>query len=131
MENNLFGFIIDNDIQLDIANKRLTRIDTVQSGRTVMFVSVELNNIMLRLLVFMLWHSESDGVPKEKILKHVWDDINLSSSNQCLWRTIKELRLKLNSIGLPDDFILNVRGEGYSLNKVDVIPLFYGTGNQI
>ncbi len=29
MERHLFGFIIDHDIQLDIANKRLVRINSL------------------------------------------------------------------------------------------------------
>lgn len=52
MERNLFGFIIDNDIQLDIANKRLVRINSLSPEKLVLFSTVTLNDAMVRLLVF-------------------------------------------------------------------------------
>ncbi|MBH3321606.1 hypothetical protein I5Q06_19770 [Serratia ureilytica] len=52
MERNLFGFIIDNDIQLDIANKRLVRINSLSPEKLVLFSAVTLNDAMVRLLVF-------------------------------------------------------------------------------
>ncbi|MBC3231820.1 winged helix-turn-helix domain-containing protein [Serratia fonticola] len=132
MENNLFGFLIDNDIQLDIPHKRLIRISTISSGKmgkAVLFGSIELSEVTLRLLVFILQHEKGERLSKDEIFKYVWEDANLSSSNQRLWQAINELRLKLSSLGLPHDFILNTRGAGYSLNSSDVTPLFYKNFN--
>lgn len=126
MERNLFGFIIDNDIQLDIANKRLVRINSLSPERLVLFSAVTLNDAMVRLLVFLLLqYGNGQELSKNEILKSVWDDNNYSSSSQKLWQTIKELRLRLDAIGLPHDFIINVRGSGYTLNNPIVTPLFY------
>ncbi|OQV65224.1 hypothetical protein AK51_23425 [Serratia nematodiphila DZ0503SBS1] len=58
-------------------------------------------------------------------MQQVWDDNSYSSSSQKLWQTIKELRLRLDVIGLPHDFIVNVKGAGYTLNNPVVTPLFY------
>lgn len=126
MERHLFGFIIDNDIQLDIANKRLVRIKSLAPEKWVHFSAVTLNDAMMRLLVFLLQHhGNGQKLTKTEILRRVWDENSYSSSSQKLWQTIKELRLRLDVIGLPHDFIINVKGAGYALNNPVVTPLFY------
>lgn len=126
MERNLFGFIIDNDIQLDIANKRLVKINSLSPEKWVHFSAVTLNDAMVRLLVFLLQqHGKGQRLTKTEILKKVWDDNSYSSSSQKLWQTVKELRLRLDALGLPHDFIVNVKGAGYTLNNAIVTPLFY------
>ncbi|MCP1107554.1 helix-turn-helix domain-containing protein [Serratia nevei] len=126
MERNLFGFIIDNDIQLDIANKRLVKINSLSPEKWVHFSAVTLNDAMVRLLVFLLQqHGKGKKLTKTEILKKVWDDNSYSSSSQKLWQTVKELRLRLDALGLPHDFIVNVKGAGYTLNNPVVTPLFY------
>lgn len=127
MNNSLFGFIIDNDIQLDIANRRLVRIYSVETERSILFGVVSLNDTMVRLLVFLLQHGQDhdNKMTKDDILKNVWEVNDRAASSQRLWQAIKELRLKLSSIGLPSDFIINVRGVGYSLGNHTVTPLFY------
>ncbi|WP_404413226.1 transcriptional regulator [Serratia aquatilis] len=79
------------------------------------FKIVSLNEIQSRLLTFLLLNRKENVINKDDILKSVWDEFSLSSSNQRLWQTINELRKKLSSIGLPADFIENVHGVGYSV----------------
>lgn len=124
-DEKLFGFIIDNDIQLDIANKRLFRITTETSGNLIYFGSVSLSDTPTRLLVFLLRRAKDAYIAKEDILQDVWENNDLTSSTQRLWKTMKELRLKLEAIGLEKDFILNVKGSGYTLNYQSLMPLFY------
>lgn len=124
-DNKLFGFIIDHDIQLDIANKRLFRITTEASGNLIYFGAVSLSDTPTRLLVFLLNRASDAYISKEDILCDVWEGNDLTSSTQRLWKTIKELRLKLEAIGLANDFIVNVKGAGYSLNCSSITPLFY------
>lgn len=121
----LYGFVIDKDIQLDIANKRLIRITTETPGNLIYFGSVSLSETMTRLLVFLLKNSNENEISKEDILVSVWETNNLTSSTQRLWQTIKELRVKLEAIGLSDDFIVSVKGCGYALNSDRITPLFY------
>jgi DNA-binding winged helix-turn-helix (wHTH) protein len=126
-KKGLFGFVIDNDIQFDIANKRLTRVTAAISERSMIIGAVSLNEAMVRFLSCLLIRA-SDGEPtvsKREILTEVWENHNLVSSNQQLWKTVRELRFKLTSIGLHQDFIINVGGKGYSLSNHDITPLFY------
>lgn len=124
-DNKLFGFIIDNDIQLDIANKRLFRISTETSGNLIYFSTVSLSDTQTRLLVFLLKRARDSYIAKEDILSDVWENNDLTSSTQRLWKTLKELRLKLEAVGLAQDFIVNVKGSGYALNYQSLTPLFF------
>lgn len=126
MDRDLFGFIIDYDIQLDIANQRLVRLHCSAPEKNVHFSAVTLSEAMVRLLVFLLLqHGGEHGISKNEILKQVWDENNHSSSSQKLWQTVKELRIRLGVIGLPPDFIVSVRGRGYSLGNHTITPLYY------
>ncbi|CNJ27316.1 helix-turn-helix domain-containing protein [Yersinia mollaretii] len=127
MENGLFGFIIDDDIQFDIANKRLTRVSAVFPERSMIVGAVALNDVMVRFLKCLLTRvaKGEHTVSKEIFLKEVWEDYNLVASSQQLWKTIRELKFKLASIGLNQDFIVNVGRVGYSLRIHTITPLFY------
>ena len=52
-------------------------------------------------------------------------DLNLSPSAQRFWQVLHNLNNKLGLLGLPRDFILNIRGQGYVINYPDVIPVYY------
>ncbi|MGM0513275.1 MAG: winged helix-turn-helix domain-containing protein [Pseudomonadota bacterium] len=81
------------------------------------FKVVSLNETQSRLLTCLLMNRTSAVIYKDDIMKSVWDEFNLSSSNQRLWQTVNELRKKLSFIGLPDDFIENIHGMGYAVNN--------------
>jgi DNA-binding winged helix-turn-helix (wHTH) protein len=120
MERSLYGFLIDNDIQLDIANRRLVRIYTEKTEKTILFCTVILNDTAMDLLVFLLMHhGKKKALSREELLE------NISFSSQHLWQATKELRAKLKLIGLPDSFIVNVKGVGYAINDHVVTPLYY------
>lgn len=124
MENRLYGFLIDGDIQFDIANRRLIYYSDESAEHTLFFKVISLNEIQTRLLIYLLVNSQNAIIYKNDIMKHVWDEINLSSSNQRLWHAVNELRKKLASIGLADDFIVNIHGIGYSIDNQRVSSLF-------
>lgn len=124
MYKELFGFLIDNEIQLDIKNRRLIRINTTPE-KAVTFSLVLLNETMVQILVFLLKNAKNnEPVYKREILKQVWDEYDYSSSSQRLWKVVKDLRVRLAVIGVPHDFIFIDKG-CYSLNSQAVTALFY------
>lgn len=125
MENRLYGFLIDNDIQFDIANRRLVQFSDESAEHTLFFKVIYLNEIQTRLLIYFLANGQDDVIYKNDIMKNVWEEINLSSSNQRLWHAVNELRKKLLSFGLDDNFIINVHGVGYSIDSQRVSSLFF------
>ncbi len=123
MEDNLHGFLIDEDIYFNVNHRRLMYFINEGEEHSMSFRLVFLNEMQTRLLSFLLENRKSDVISKNKILKNVWDEFGLSSSNQRLWQEIKKLKSKLSSIGLNDDLITNVRGIGYSVDNQRVKSL--------
>lgn len=127
MENKLFGFLIDEETLLDITKRRLVRFTDTSSVNSMTIRVVSLNVTMARLLTLLLITGSESIISKDDILNNVWEGHNLSSSSQRLWHAINELRKKLSAIGISDDFILNVRDAGYSINnQYTITSLFLG-----
>ncbi|HHQ6580104.1 winged helix-turn-helix domain-containing protein [Serratia fonticola] len=127
MENKLFGFLIDEETLLDITKRRLVRFTDTSSVNSMTIRVVSLNVTMARLLTLLLITGSETIISKDDILNNVWEGHNLSSSSQRLWHAINELRKKLSAVGISDDFILNVRDAGYSINnQYTVTSLFLG-----
>lgn len=122
MESKIYGFLID-DILFNIANRKLMHYSDETAEHSMFFKVVSLNETQTRLLICLLSNYQSPVIDKTDLMKSVWDEFSLSSSNQRLWQTINELRKKLSAIGLPDDFIANVHGMGYSINSQHVMSL--------
>jgi DNA-binding winged helix-turn-helix (wHTH) protein len=126
MDNRLFGFLLDEDIQLDIANKRLVCYRAETSEDAMFFKVVTLNDVQLRLLLLLLGSEPGAVVLKNDILDTVWEKSDACPSNQRLWYLIKVLRNKLASIGISESFISNAHGVGYFLDGHNVSPIFVG-----
>lgn len=126
MKYELFGFLIDNDIQLDIANKRLTRISAPNTERSIIMGAVLLNGTTVRLLTYLLMArvDGEDPVSRQDIFKYVWEEVGLSASSQQLWKTMNELKLKLSHIGLNQDFIIKKGSHGYLIKQHCITKLF-------
>ena len=126
MDNRLFGFLLDEDIQLDIANKRLVCYRAETSEDAMFFKVVTLNDVQLRLLLLLLGSGTGAIVLKNDIMDNVWEKSEACPSNQRLWYLIKVLRNKLASIGISENFISNAHGVGYFLVGHNVAPIFVG-----
>jgi DNA-binding winged helix-turn-helix (wHTH) protein len=88
------------------------------------FRTVSLSEAQSRLLICLLTNHKDVFIYKDDILKKVWDEFNLPSSNQRLWQTVNELRKKLAFVGFADDFITNVHGRGYTVNSLKIESLY-------
>ncbi|WP_152562776.1 MULTISPECIES: helix-turn-helix domain-containing protein [unclassified Serratia (in: enterobacteria)] len=126
MESKLFGFLLDEDIQLDIANKRLVCYRAETSEDAMYFKVVTLNDIQLRLLLLLLGSEPGDVISKNDIINSIWEESLTHPSDQRLWYLIKVLRSKLASIGMSESFISNAHGVGYFLKGHEVSPIFLG-----
>lgn len=124
MERRMYGFLLDERILFDIGNKKIIHYSFDETESPMFFKAVSLNDTQSRLLRFLLLNRQRDIIDKTEIMQRVWDVCNLSSSNQRLWQSINGIRKKLSYLGLSDDFITNVHGNGYSIDKTKVLPLF-------
>ncbi|AVQ91629.1 winged helix-turn-helix domain-containing protein [Citrobacter freundii] len=125
MGYRLYGFMIGAEIHFDISNRRLYRLTGSHTEKNIVFASIYFNETMLRLFLYLLINARSQPVPKEELFDKIWEAHNLSPSAQRLWQVLHNLNNKLGLLGLPRDFILNIRGQGYVINYPDVIPVYY------
>lgn len=125
MGYRLYGFMIGAEIHFDISNRRLYRLTGSHTEKNIVFASIYFNETMLRLFLYLLINARSQPVPKEELFEKIWEAHNLSPSAQRLWQVLHNLNNKLGLLGLPGDFILNIRGQGYVINYPDVIPVYY------
>lgn len=117
--------MIGAEIHFDISNRRLYRLTGSHTEKNIVFASIYFNETMLRLFLYLLINARSQPVPKEELYEKIWEAHNLSPSAQRLWQVLHNLNNKLGLLGLPRDFILNIRGQGYVINYPDVIPIYY------
>ena len=117
--------MIGAEIHFDISNRRLYRLTGIHTEKNIVFASIYFNETMLRLFLYLLINARSQPVPKEELYEKIWEAHNLSPSAQRLWQVLHNLNNKLGLLGLPRDFILNIRGQGYVINYPDVIPVYY------
>lgn len=125
MGYRLYGFMIGAEIHFDISNRRLYRLTGSHTEKNIVFASIYFNETMLRLFLYLLINARSQPVPKEELFEKIWEAHNLSPSAQRLWQVLHNLNNKLGLLGLPRDFILNIRGQGYVINYPDIIPVYY------
>ena len=125
MGYRLYGFMIGDEIHFDISNRRLYRLTGSHTEKSLAFASIYFNETMLRLFLYLLMNARSQPVTKEELFEKIWEAHSLSPSTQRLWRVLHNLNNKLGLLGLPPDFILNIRGRGYVINYPDVIPVYY------
>lgn len=123
MERRTFGFLLEERILFDISNKKIIHYSFDESDFPMFIKVVSLNDTQARLLKFLLVNRKDEVINRTDILHYVWDSFNLSSSNQRLWQSMNSLRRKLCSIGLPEDFITNVHGVGYSVDNTRILSL--------
>lgn len=125
MGYRLYGFMIGEEIHFDISNRRLYRLTGSHTEKSIAFASIYFNETMLRLFLYLLEHGRRKVIAKEELFEKIWEENNLSPSTQRLWQVLHNLNKKLGLLGLPDDFIRNVKGRGYMINYPAVIPVYY------
>lgn len=125
MSYRLYGFMIGAEIHFDISNRRLYRLTGSHTDKSVSFASIYFNETMQRLFMYLLENARGKVISKEELFEKIWEDYDLSPSTQRLWQVLHNLNNKLSLLGLPEDFIRNIKGRGYIINYPDVIPVYY------
>lgn len=123
MNENIHAYLIGNEVRVEVSQMLVARIYACRKTNDYYAEAVFLGETSMRLLTFLLERSKQSVVPYNDILDDVWDKRGLSSSYKRLHQVMKELKSKLIQIGLPDDFILTVRGKGYCLNQTNITSL--------
>ena len=113
MDYHLYGFLIENEFHIDIKNKCIYRIMTGGKDSNITFSVLYLNDTMMRFFLYLLIHARNNFVARDEVLKSVWDENNLSSSNTRLWQVLTNMRKKF------------VKKKGYIIRCKNIVPLYY------
>ena len=123
---NVYGCLVNDELLVDFDNNRLVRIQTNKSDKSFLIGAVIVSNAVSIFLKYILVEIDShDVVSKEIILNNVFDRANYTSSTQKLWTVLKELNLKLRSIGIDYDLIQKVRNSEYKRANINVKVLCF------
>ncbi|WP_065685496.1 hypothetical protein, partial [Serratia sp. 14-2641] len=89
----LFGYIINNEYQIDIKSGSVIKLyNTMEYGDERFTNYLRLRETMLRLLTYLLAHASCGYVSNQELLVQVWENHNLSSSTTRLTQVISELK---------------------------------------
>ncbi|MGL4726906.1 MAG: winged helix-turn-helix domain-containing protein [Scandinavium sp.] len=124
MDYQLHGFIIGREIHFDIHNQRLYRLPSRHADQSIVFVTIGLNKTMLELFLYLMRNARQRPVSKDELIRKVWEENNLSCSSQRLWQVLNNLSKKLELLGLPENFVIYVKGEGYRITDAQVRPVY-------
>ncbi|CNI35333.1 hypothetical protein HB991_11585 [Yersinia mollaretii] len=129
MFRSTFGFLINDNIQVDIHHRRIIklRMDEARKSYALNVSVIAVKDLHMMLLAYLLANGRQNPVKREDILRNVWDERNLKSSSQILWTTLKDLKTELALVGLNEDFITSEKGAHYSINAHKVQALYVGT----
>lgn len=119
-----FGFLIGDDVLVNITKRTIVRISLDTNIKNFTFSATMLTDTSMNLLVYLLMNAKDNHVTNGELLKNIWEDHNLRSSNQRLWQVVKELKAKLAVLHVPDEFINSSRGQGYILPRQQIRTLY-------
>ncbi len=89
------------------------RVDAARSTASFQGESVELTRNELRILGVLVGRA-GEVVSREDLMCELWDSDDFVDDNT-LTVNVTRLRRKLAALGLPDDFLVTRRGQGYSV----------------
>ncbi|WP_025120765.1 MULTISPECIES: winged helix-turn-helix domain-containing protein [unclassified Serratia (in: enterobacteria)] len=121
----LFGFWVEPDLQIDVKHNRIIRLSADKPSANFSCAIVSLKEVTMAILTYLLKHAGDKFVSRQELLTEVIGKMNYSSSNQFLWQELKELKLKLSLLGIPEDIIITSRSKGISISRADIKPLYY------
>ncbi|NTY85625.1 winged helix-turn-helix domain-containing protein [Serratia fonticola] len=126
MDDRIYGFVLDENTLFKIDTRKILFYSEDNFDQSIFFKAISLNETQARLLIYLLTYRHNIVINKNDILKGVWDEFDMSSSNQRLWQTVNILRRKLKSAGLAYDLISNERGHGYSIDggRIKVLHIY-------
>lgn len=120
-----YAYIVQNEFYILIEMKQIIRFHFDKKRSMVGYITVALSDAGMNILSYILSNSKSRRTfPKDEILAEVMDSIYAYSTNQKLWYILNELKSRLTSVGLPDDFITQQRAKGVIVGPYQITELY-------
>lgn len=116
----IFGFLIDDAVLCFSHPLKVVNITETPPLSNPLF----LRDTMSNLLYFLLISRQQNVILESDILRQVWDNNGLRSSQSRLIQVISRLKYNLMLIGVKHDFIERVSGKGYRITTANIKTLY-------
>lgn len=116
----IFGFLIDDAVLCFSHPLKVVNITDTPPLSNPLF----LRDTMSNLLYFLLISRQQNVILESDILRQVWDNHGLRSSQSRLIQVISRLKYNLMLIGVKHDFIERVSGKGYRITTANIKTLY-------
>lgn len=116
----IFGFLIDDTVLYFSHPLKVVNITDTPPLSNPLF----LRDTMSNLLYFLLISRQQNVILESDILRQVWDNHGLRSSQSRLIQVISRLKYNLMLIGVKHDFIERVSGKGYRITTANIKTLY-------
>lgn len=120
-ELGIFGFVIDKRFYINLVNGVIVRTAD-KHGHD--FEVLKLRSTMMRLLAYLVLHANNTIARHDDILTNVWENHGLIATNQRMAYVINQLNAKLSELGVSEQLIKNIHGQGYELSGISVSILY-------
>ncbi|MBK5144200.1 helix-turn-helix domain-containing protein [Budviciaceae bacterium BWR-B9] len=123
-ELDIFGYVIDRRFYVNLNNGVIVRIAD-KNGHD--FGVLKLRPTMMRLLTYLVLNVNANNsvVTHDDILTNVWENYGLVATNQRMAYVINQLNTKLSELGISEQLIKNIHGQGYGLSHI-YVSILYG-----
>lgn len=116
----IFGFLIDDTVLCFSHPLKVFNITDTPPLSNPLF----LRDTMSNLLYFLLISRQQNVILESDILRQVWDNHGLRSSQSRLIQVISRLKYNLMLIGVKHDFIERVSGKVYRITTANIKTLY-------
>ncbi|HBU7918333.1 TPA: winged helix-turn-helix domain-containing protein, partial [Klebsiella pneumoniae] len=106
-ESILMKYIINFTITFD-PDSRLLKLRNKDQ------LTIELSKPATRLLIELIKNNKNE-MPRETLIKHVWEDYGFSPSSATLSNHISELRKAFEALGINKDILITVPRVGFKM----------------
>lgn len=88
------------------------------------FRRIQLRTTMANLLCYLLNNAHKGIITDDELMIKVWEDYDLKASSHRLWQVFRDLREKLEEVGLLTDIFFRVERRGYMVELGKIHPLY-------
>jgi DNA-binding winged helix-turn-helix (wHTH) protein len=115
----LYGFRLSETVIYLSEERLLINYDKASLAR------VQLRQTMANLLLFLLNNAGEKFISDDELMKKVWEENELRASTHRLWQVTRDLRHKLNEVGLENELFSRTGRKGFVVSLNGVSPFFH------
>lgn len=119
-----YGYYLGDDLFYHVSDSIILNFKEKNGEKRGKLHYVKLRETMSNLLLHLLENAGRGIIRDDDLLTSVWDQRGLRGTRPRLWQVMITLKKKMQDIGIEQDFIFRVNGDGYIIRKSFISPLY-------